>query len=275
MVTPYSLPGEGMEMDLLESARQKIQAAVGYDGQLQEVGAHTGETEKPVSSLIEEAQQLFVAGEYEKVLALQADRGKIDSPELAHLVAWSHVMRGNIFFGQAKTKAGADADRLWVLVGEKYAAALAIKPDMHEALYNWGLLLDAQARTKSGAEADRLFSRAEEKYAAALAIKPDFHEAYNSWAEDLLSQAEGKSKEVTEGLLRQAEERARKAESLAPGAATYNLACIEARKGNEDSCRAWLIKCKEFGTLPPREHLLQDPDLSSIRQRDWFQNFLD
>ena len=275
MVTPYSLPGEGMEMDLLESARQKIQAAVDHDRPLQEGGASTGETEKPVSSLIEEARQLLVAGEYDKMLSLQTSKETIGNLEYTHLIAWAHVMQGNILDDQARTKSGAEADRLWTLAGEKNAAALAIKPDMHEALYNWGLALANQAETKSGVEADRLFSQTGEKYAATIAINPDFHEAYDSWAGALLTQAEGKSKEETEDLLRQAEEHARKAESLAPGAATYNLACIEARKRNEDSCRAWLIKCKEFGMLPSREHLLQDPDLSSVRQLDWFQSFLD
>ncbi len=57
---------------------------------------------------------------------------------------------------------------------------MAIKPDMHEALYNWGTNLSDQAQTKSGAEADRLFTEAGEKYQQALAIKPDLHEALNN-----------------------------------------------------------------------------------------------
>ena len=275
MVAPYSLPGEGMEIDLLKIARQKIQAAMDHDLQLHEVGVASSKTQKPVSSLIEEARQLLVAGEYEKVLALQADQGEIGDPELVNLIAWAHVMQGNVLHEQAGTKTGTDADRLFSQAGEKYAAALAIEPDKHEALLNWGNALDTQARTKTGTDADRLFSQAGEKYAAALAIEPNKHEAYNSWAAALLTQAEGKSETEAKDLIRQAEENARKAESLVPGDGAYNLACIEARKGNEDSCRAWLIKSKEFGKLPSREHLLQDSDLSSVRQLDWFQSFLD
>jgi len=52
---------------------------------------------------------------------------------------------------------------------------LAIKPDKHEALNNWGLALSGQAKLKEGAEADRLFGEAGERYGAALAIKPDLH----------------------------------------------------------------------------------------------------
>lgn len=174
MVTPYSL------LDLLKIPRQKIQAALDHDLQLQEARAFSAKTDKPISILIEETRQLLVAGEYENVLDLQANQGKIDNPELVTIVAWAHVMQGNILGEQAGTKTGPEADRLWTLAGEKYAAALA--------------------------------------------IKPHFHEAYNSWAGALLTQAEGKSKEETTDLLRQAEEHARKAESLAPGVGTYNLA---------------------------------------------------
>ena len=350
-------------MDLLESARQTIRAAMDHSLPLQERVASTGKTENPMFNLIEKAQQLLAAGEYEKVIDIQANQGEPGDTELANLIGWAHVMQGNALADLAETKTGAEADRLliqagetyaaaleikpdlhdallnwgnalamqastkteaeadrlWTLAGEKYAAALAIKPDKHDAFYNWGNALADQARTRTGAEADRLFSQAGEryaaaleikpdlhdalffwgsaiaaqagtntgaeadrlwtlageKYAAALAIKPDMHEAYNAWTEALLIQAEGKSETEVEDLFRQAQEYASKAESLVPGVGAYNLACVEARRGNEDDCRAWLIKSKESGTLPSRNHLLQDSDLSSVRQRDWFQSFLD
>jgi cytochrome c-type biogenesis protein CcmH/NrfG len=125
---------------------------------------------------------------------------------------------------------------LWLQAEEKYTAVLAIKPNMHEALLNWGVVLATQAGIKTGAEADRLWLQAEEKYTAVLAIKPDVHQVYNSRAAALLARAEVKSKTEAEALIRQAEENSCKAELLVPGAGAYNLACIEARRGNEDSC---------------------------------------
>jgi hypothetical protein len=122
-----------------------------------------------------------------------------------------------------------------------------------------GLSPAMQAETKTGAEADRLWVLAGEEYAAALAIKPDLHEAYNSWAGALLTEVGGKSEAEAGDLIRQAEEHARKAESLVPGVGAYNLTCVEARRGNEDGCRSWLIKSKEFGALPSREHLFTRP----------------
>ena len=72
----------------------------------------------------------------------------------------------------ARTKTGVDADKLFAEAGEKYAAALKIKPDYHEALNNWGNILGDLATTKTGVDADKLFAEAGEKYAAALKIKP-------------------------------------------------------------------------------------------------------
>ena len=77
---------------------------------------------------------------------------------------------GNVLSDQAKTKQGDEADALFALAGEKYAAALAIKPDKHEALSNWGAALLTQANTKQGDEANALFALAGEKFAQGEAI---------------------------------------------------------------------------------------------------------
>jgi Tfp pilus assembly protein PilF len=78
---------------------------------------------------------------------------------------------GSALSNQAKTKQGAEAERLFAEAGTKYEAALKIKPDLHEALNNWGAALSDQAKTKQGAEADRLWQRAREKLMAAEAIQ--------------------------------------------------------------------------------------------------------
>jgi hypothetical protein len=76
---------------------------------------------------------------------------------------------------EAKTKL---TDR----AASKFAAALAIKPDKHEALSNWGVLL-AKASEREGdvAKATTLREQAIEKYADAVAIKSDLHEALFNW----------------------------------------------------------------------------------------------
>ena len=56
---------------------------------------------------------------------------------------------------------------------QKYASVVAIKPDFHEALSNWGVALADQAKDKGHDEAATLLDQAMEKYSAAFAIKPD------------------------------------------------------------------------------------------------------
>jgi Tfp pilus assembly protein PilF len=64
------------------------------------------------------------------------------------------------------------------LAGEKYQAALAIKPDKHEALCNWGTALLDQAKTKQREDADRLYELADHKLLEAEALQPG-SAAYN------------------------------------------------------------------------------------------------
>ncbi len=72
--------------------------------------------------------------------------------------------RGAEYWGLALSdwalrKEGAEADRLFGEAGRGYGAALAIKPDKHEALNNWGNALSDWALRKEGAEADRRSGR--------------------------------------------------------------------------------------------------------------------
>jgi len=181
---------------------------------------------------------------------------------------------GTALSAQAETKTGEEADRLLIEAGEKYAATLAIKPDEPEALYNWGTALLDQAKSKTGEEADRLFAQAGEKYAAALAIKPDMHEALNNWGNALLDQAKSKTRDEADRLFAQAAEKFGRAEEINPGGSAYDQACVAALMGDEEACRNWLERSTDAGTLPKREHLLSDDDLESVRECQWFKDFL-
>ena len=120
---------------------------------------------------------------------------------------WLHSIWGNALVAKAKSKIGAEADALFQQAGEKYAEALQIKPDMHEALNNSGNALSDQAKTKSGEEAEELFQKAIEKYIEALRIKPDKHEALANWGLTLSDQAKTKSGEEAEELFQKASEK--------------------------------------------------------------------
>ena len=163
---------------------------------------------------------------------------------------------------------------MFAAAGEKYDAALKIKPDKHEALNNWGTALSDQAKTKEGGEADALFAAAGEKYDAALKIKPDFHEALNNWGVCLIDRARSKGLEVSTDFLDQAWQKCELAESHFPGRGAYNLACIACLRNAQDDCRQWLKVCREYNQLPAKEHLQTDADLENVRDLDWFQQFV-
>jgi len=212
----------------------------------------------------EEADNLFrLAGEkYAEALRIKPDKHEA-------LNNW-----GSALSGQAKQKQGEEADNLFRLAGEKYAEALRIKPDKHEALNNWGSALSDQVKQKQGEEADNLFRLAGEKYAEALRIKPDKHEALNNWGNALSDQAKQKQGEEADMLHSAAADLFNQTEQIAPGAAAYNLACLEALRGHPNQVLDWLVRSRDAGELPPKKFVLEDPDLKSVRRRKWFQDFV-
>lgn len=181
---------------------------------------------------------------------------------------------GNALAAQAQTKRGKTADRLFAAAGAQYIAALAIEPGYPAALYQWGNALFAQARHKDGPEARRFYAEACGKYEAALEGRPGFVEAHNSWGSALLGQARTMDGDARQARIRQAEQHFVEAESLRAGAGAYNAACARALLGDADGCRQWLEQCRRLSVLPPIGHLLEDADLDSVRERDWFKALL-
>lgn len=103
--------------------------------------------------------------------------------ELADVIGWAYVSVGNEFMADAQNKSGEESDKLWALAGEKYEAALKVKPDKHEALYNWSIVLTSLAKAKSGEEAARLLQLANEKLCAARALVPEIYPADDAMPE--------------------------------------------------------------------------------------------
>ncbi len=121
-VAPYALPGKDSSLEaipkkLLRDAIEKIEIP---------------------AALALRANDLLLAGNFDKLIEMEADFAKTPTAELGDAISWGHISLGNELATEAETKTGEEADHLWALAGEKFAAALAIKPDKHEALYNWG-----------------------------------------------------------------------------------------------------------------------------------------
>ena len=161
MLTPFPVGEEEAEQDVMKDARIAVDKAA----------ARYAEERSPANR----AQAFLMAGKYDDMIALGEENREDLSPEFADTFSWAYVLQGNALSEQAQKKEGEDAAGLFALSYEKFEAALAIKPDKHEALNNWGNALSDQAQKKEGEEADGLFARSYEKNAAALAIKPDKH----------------------------------------------------------------------------------------------------
>ena len=234
-IVPYSLPGENAEVDVTSEARTWIQSAIKqYEGAESQRESEQPREDRDLRNL-REVQIAFMSGEYDKVISLASKPLVEKSSEAKEAISWSHVMLGVGLAEQAKEKTGEEADRLFAQAGEKYQAALEIKPDKHEALNNWGNALSAQAKGKTGEEAVRLFAQAGEKYQAALEIKPDQHEALYNWGVALLEQGKGKTGEEADRLFVQAGEKYQAALEINPdkdeALSNWGTALLEQGKG--------------------------------------------
>ncbi len=170
-ITPYKLPGQDGEIDVLDGAREMI----GQAADQHEEGPPEAEGVPPTDLARSErrVESLLLRGDFDKVAELAASVPQPWPDALSENVAWAYISQGNALGDQAKLKEGADAERLFAAACEKYEAALAIKPDKHEALYHWGTALARHAKLKEGTDAERLFAAACDKCEAALAIEPD------------------------------------------------------------------------------------------------------
>ena len=268
------VPGEDITIPWLDGAREKVRRVKEAVAQQAESEDGTG-TKDDREDRLAEAQRALASGENQKVIQLLDDYGPDWPPEMIELLSWAYVVEGNALSDQALAKDGDEADALFVLAGENYAAALEIKPDRHEALNNWGIALKDQAKSMEGDEADALFALAGEKYAAALEIKADYHEALNNWGIAYADQARSKEGDEADALFALAAEKLVHANIIRLGWGSYDLACIAALTGREDECRKWLEDSRDTGHLPSKQHLEEDTDLDSMRDTDWFKEFLE
>lgn len=300
-VRPYSDLGEGKGSDLVESARNRLQAA-----------RERQEQEAPDSAAI---AQLMAKGSFQEILDLYQPKVDLLPDSERQEVAWAAVRLGNALTDKAKVSSSDEAAQLYRQGYDQYVAALSIMPNMDEALYNWGTALSDQAESSSGNEAVRLYREAVDKYAAALAIrpgdyetlynlgnalsklaegssgdeavqlygeagakyaaalaiKPDQHEALNNLGLTLYFQAQAGPGDQADQLLAAAEEKFEAAEVVRLGSAAYNRACVAGLRGNDGEAADWLRKSAEAGTLPAPNHVLADSDFDRVRDSETFQ----
>ncbi|RKH29824.1 hypothetical protein D7X12_39410 [Corallococcus sicarius] len=202
-------------------------------------------------------------------------------PALQEPLAREYLTQGVALCNQAM-KEGADSDRLFAQGEQKFAEAVRLKPDMPEAFGAWGVSLCHRALGSlmgDTGKSDRLFAQGEQKFAEAVRLRPDRYQDLLAWSSvlslrALLVLALLKKGEEAEHLFELARQKLEKAEGIKPGSAAYELACIAARTGHEQDCRAWLHRAREHGALPEVERLRSDARLGAVRKQQWFTALL-
>lgn len=190
------------------------------------------------------------------------DTDNKDTP--TEIAAWALIKRGDEHFQVAReTNSISEYEK----AAQHFKMAVIIKPDMQDAIYNWGTVLSHIAFLK---QEPALFEESFSKYEAALKIKPDDREALANWGV-ALTQAWKLTKDVK--YLAQATKLLSEAEKLNPDKC-YNGACLYAVKNDEEGCKERLFRAKAAKTLPDRKHLEDDSDLINMRDKPWFAELL-
>jgi tetratricopeptide (TPR) repeat protein len=207
--------------------------------------------------------------EYEEVVDVVATALGATVPESCQAVFYS-------IWGDAIIELAEQADavkrkaELLYEAAEKYARAVEIKPDMHNALRNWGIILRKLSDLHEGSEREALLKEAVEKFARAIEIKPDEHEVLDIWGAALLELSylyEGRQKTA---ILKAALHKAKSAEELKPGAGIYNMACAYALLGQKRKAIAALKKAIESNPKH-KEMAAADEDFLSLREDKAFK----
>jgi NAD-dependent SIR2 family protein deacetylase len=128
-LTEYRLLSGEEEIDILHNLRGLIGRAI---AQFEEVASDAEAAREPSREALElAATALLMAGKHEDLERLARTLGDQMTPSVRDAVAWSYIVQGDALSEQAKSKAGEEAEALVREASEKYAAALAIKPDEH------------------------------------------------------------------------------------------------------------------------------------------------
>jgi tetratricopeptide (TPR) repeat protein len=176
---------------------------------------------------------------------------------------------------QARKSEGNTADGLFKAAYQGYADVLHDDPLRAEALYNWGFALLHQAKTKAGDEAALIYQDAIQRFAFCMLINPDYLGAAINGGVAYMDLARLKKVKPDDGLYELAKKQFEKANAIQAGTASYNLACIYGLQGNKEECLKALEKARDKGALPEAVEILNDPDLASIKEQDWFLGFME
>jgi hypothetical protein len=176
---------------------------------------------------------------------------------------------------QARKSEGTTADGLFKAAYQGYADVLQDDPLRADTLYNWGFALLHQAKTKAGDLATKIYQDAIDKFAFCMLINPNYLGAAINGGVAYMDLARLKKVKPDDEFYELAKKQFEKANAIQAGTASYNLACIYGLRGDKDACLKALKNAQDKATLPEASDILNDPDMDSVKEQDWFVEFME
>ncbi|QWF71543.1 hypothetical protein KEF85_03420 [Methylomonas paludis] len=176
--------------------------------------------------------------------------------------------------GKARKSEAGLAEQLYKGAYQGFAKVISDNLTISQALYYWGFGLLHQAEQQDPEQAIATLEDAVSKFSFCLLIAPHYLGAAIDGGVAYMTLARLSTTEAKPRLYSKAEQFFETAGEIQKGSAAYNLACIYALKGDETACLNALTLARQTGSLPDEPVILQDSDLASIIETDWFKQFI-
>lgn len=176
---------------------------------------------------------------------------------------------------KARKTEGGKAEQLYKGAYQGFANVIADHLIVSEALYHWGFGLLHEARTQETKLAIEIYEDAISKFSFCLLTAPNYLGAAIDGGVAFMELARISPENAKPELYDLAEDFFEKACGIQKGSAAYNLACVYALRGDNDACLAALQTAREFGSLPDEQNVIQDEDMVSVINTQWFKDFIE
>lgn len=175
---------------------------------------------------------------------------------------------------QARQSEGGKAEQLFKSAYQGFAKVIAGDLNTSEALYHWAFALLHEAKNKDVEQASALYRDAIEKFSFCLLAAPNHLGAAIDGGVAHMDLARISKVDPSDTLYDKAMAFFDKAGQIQKGSAAYNQACINALRGDKDACLRALELSRECGSMPDENDVMNDPDMASVKDAQWFQEFL-
>ncbi len=185
-IAPFPIPGQEDTIDITGALCREMKVAIAqYESSpatdaAKTVALDTSPEHKERVTSVLAAQQHLLKGDADAVLAYRKQYDKTNSVELAELLYWAYVMKGDDLMQQFKTQENGESPSSYLIkAADQYQAASEIKPDISKAFFQLGLVLMELAKWESGDATEKLYSQAGEKFAKTVELDPKNYEAFH------------------------------------------------------------------------------------------------